>query len=99
MKVRKYEIQVREFDDFDDLAIAVIELNQIRNGYRELGLDVPDWLTEKVHEGKVELDSRMKIRKQRELSKLKIKRQMIATPDEKRSRLDEEIKKLEDQLK
>lgn len=98
MLTRKRDIQVRDFDDFDDLVMAVIEVELIKEGYTKLGLDAPEWLAQKLEEGKAELASRTRVQKQRKLAELKIRREGLATPDEKRSKIDAEIERLSKEL-
>jgi hypothetical protein len=95
---RKRDIQVRDFDDFDDLAMAVIELENLRTGYSNLNLNVPDWLAQKLDEGKIELGARVRVQKQRKIAQLKIRRESLMTNDEKRASVEQEIEKLEKDL-
>jgi len=97
--VNRRQVEALDFDDLDDLVMGLIELRNIKRGYGELGLDAPDWLQNKLREGEVELNYRLRDAKERKLAKLKLQKERLKTPDQKRSDVDAEIAKLESELK
>ena len=92
------EIVLKDFDDFDDLVIAVVSLEQLAAGYASKDIEVPEWLSEKIRDGNAELDYRRRAHKERKLAELKMKREHLKTRTEQRSETDDEIRKLEEEL-
>jgi len=95
-----YEIKALDVRSasLEDLVLAHVTLGQVVSGYKDLGVEVPDGLTGLAKDIKREVDERVRSDKDRKLKTMKARRSALATPDEKRARLDEEIAALEKEL-
>lgn len=82
----------------DELVLASVDLKNVIGGYQELGLDVPDRLTGVAKDIKREVVERVRTDKERKLKTMKLRREALKTPDEKRAGLDAEIVALEKEL-
>lgn len=80
------------------LLLAKNQLKVIDDGYQELGLGTPEWVSEKQLEVTQEITSRVRAELQRKLKTARGRRTALATADEKRVRLDTEIAELEKKL-
>ena len=98
MHLLRRDIEYKDFDDFDDLVITVLALENIREGYKRKDLDVPQWLTEKITAGNAELSYRTRARKERRLEELKLEEHSLKTRKERRDEVSEERRKLEEEL-
>ena len=95
---RRFEIEIREVDNFDDLVIFLIDIENIAAGYDRLNIERPKWLTEKLQQTQLEVQVRQRARKERQLTELRMQRETLRTPDEKRKALDEQIAKLQAEI-
>ena len=83
----------------EDLILAKKVLGQMDATYTEVGMETPSWVMDR----KIESDNEIIHRRRAELTeRLKVaraKREDLATPEEKREKLDKEIADLEKALK
>ena len=98
MILMRREIEVLQIDDFHDLVITVIQLQNIAAGYTRLELDQPQWFAEKLRDAEAELKHRTRAQKERKLEELKMRQEHLKTRHEQREDVDEELKKLEAEL-
>ena len=91
---RKRDIEARDFG-FHDLVAFVIELRLMKQGYEDLGVGLPKWLSERVVDAERELKHQRHAYKERQLVELKTRREGLLTATEKRTKLDAEIAALE----
>ena len=89
---------VEDLETVEILLLAKNQLKVIDNGYEELGLETPEWISEKQLEVTQEITFRVKAELQRRLKTSRARRAALATTDEKRERLDQEITELEKKL-
>jgi len=92
------EIEVLQINDFDDLVMTVIQLRNIASGYEELELDQPQWFFEKLRDAEAELKHRTRAQKERKLAELKMRQEHLKTRHEQREDVDDELRKLEEEL-
>ncbi len=83
----------------EDLYLAKGVLNMIDKGFQDDQIETPEWIMDKVTAINSEINSRNKAELQKKLKNAKARRAALATPDEKRSKLDEEIAILEAKVK
>lgn len=81
--------------DLDELVALYAFAGYMARTYDDLAVAVPSWLPAKTKEVKREIERRTADEKERKLAELKARRMAMATPDEKRARLDAEIAALE----
>jgi hypothetical protein len=74
-------------------------LSSDAKAYTELGLEVPKDLTKRLADIKRRVDELKRDEAEKKLATLKLRRDALRTPDEKRSALDAEIAALEQGLK
>ena len=79
----------------EELILAKAQLKTIDEGYQELQLPTPDWVTDKLMETSQEISMRVKAELQRKLREMKARRSALRTADEKRKDLDTGIEELE----
>jgi hypothetical protein len=89
----------QETADLENLYLAKSVLKLIDQGYQEDGVETPESIMDKLSAVSGEIVNRNRAELQKKLKMAKARRSSLATPDEKRSRLDVEIAKLEAQLK
>ncbi len=89
---------VEEVGTVEALMLARYQLQVIDKGYQELGLETPEWVSDKMLDVEREITFRVKSELQRRLKTSKARRSALATADEKRSSLDTEIAELEKRL-
>jgi hypothetical protein len=82
----------------EDLILAKGDLKVLDAGFQELGIDTPEWVTDKLSLVSAEVVSRNKAELMRRLKAARARRMALATPDEKRSKLEQEIAALEQKL-
>lgn len=82
----------------DELVLASVEVKTIVAGYEVFGLQVPDRVSGIAKDISREVVERVRVEKERVLKTKKARRAALATPDEKRSALDDEIAALEKEL-
>jgi len=92
------EIEVLQIDDFHDLVITVIQLQNIAAGYARLELDQPTWFAEKLRDAEAELKHRTRAAKERKLEELRMRQEHLKTRHEQRADVNEELKNLEAEL-
>lgn len=88
-----------ETADLENLYLAKAVLKLIDQGYQEDGVETPEAIMDKMTAITGEITNRNRAELQKKLKMAKARRSSLATPDEKRTRLDVEIAKLESQLK
>lgn len=84
--------------DVEDLLMVSNDLKAIDQGYQDLGLETPEWVTDKLGEVAREVTIRIRSDLQRQLRAAKARREALATRDEKREKLDAQIAALEKQV-
>lgn len=89
---------VEEVGTVEVLMLAKSQLKVIDEGYQELGLATPEWVSDKALEVEREITSRVKAELQLRLKRSRARRAALATADEKRQSLDAEIVELEKRL-
>jgi hypothetical protein len=94
----RLEIMVVEDTGTEELFLARKDLRTIDEGYQELNVDAPEWIYDRISEIDFEINTRVRSELQRRLKKAKARRAALATADEKRMILDEEIKQLEGKI-
>lgn len=85
--------------DLDNLILLHVQLANIIKGCKEQNWTVPNFLTEKFDNLTTEVEVRIKAKKLKDLSILKLQRQNLSTKEELRAGLDVQIKALEEELK
>lgn len=83
----------------EDLYLAKSALQAIDNGYQGDDLQSPEWVINGISSISREITSRNRIDLERRLKTLTARREGLATPDEKRKKLDEQIASLTAKLK
>jgi len=81
--------------DLDDAVELLTVANSMRVTYDAEQVEVPEWLDTSVRELKREIRSRQQDSRERRLKELKARREALATPDEKRAKIEKEIAELE----
>lgn len=81
--------------DLDELVSLYAFAGYMARTYEELTIKAPEWLPVKTKEVKREIERRTQDERERKLAELKARRAALATPDEKRTKLDAEIAALE----
>lgn len=79
----------------EDLILAKGNLTVLDAGFQELGIETPEWVTDKLNLVSAEIINRNRAELQRRLKAAKARRAALATVDEKRNALDAEIAALE----
>jgi hypothetical protein len=82
----------------EDLILAKSALATLDGGYQELGLDTPEWVSDKLTVVSQEIVNRNRAELQRRLKGAEARRAGLATAEEKRGRLDAEIAALKQKL-
>jgi hypothetical protein len=82
----------------DDLILARANLTSLSQGYQEIGVDTPEWVSDKLILVTEEITKRNRTELQRQLKQAKTRRSALATADEKRQALDAMISELEKKL-
>lgn len=86
------EIQV------EDLVLARAQLTALDVGYQDLGIETPEWVTDKLAQVNREVVNRNRDELERRLKAAEARRAGLATAEEKRQSLDAEIKGLKEKL-
>lgn len=89
---------VEEIGTVEDLILAQQQMRTIDAGYQEIGLPTPEWVVDKLTEIGREITHRKEAELRYRLKTAKARRAGLATPDEKRKALDQEIEDLEKRL-
>jgi len=89
---------VEDVGSVETLMLARNQLKVIDDGFQELQLETPEWVSEKQLEVNREITFRVKAELQRRLKTARARRVAASTMDEKRQKLDVEIEGLEKQL-
>lgn len=86
--------------DFDDLVLFVIQLKQVRDEYVNnfRTIPVPEWLEPRWREVEAELNLRVRAERERQLRSLKAQREILLPREEKRTQVEQEIARLEQEL-
>lgn len=82
----------------EDLILAKAALGVLDAGYQELGIETPEWVTDKLILVSNEVVNRNRAELQRRLKAAQARRASLATVDEKRKALDDEIAALKQKL-
>lgn len=82
----------------DNLILAKAALTNLAAGYQELGVETPEWVVDKFNQVSRELVERNRAELERRLRSAKARRAGLATAEEKRKGLDDEIAQLEAKL-
>ncbi len=85
--------------ELENLYLAKAVLKSIDQGYQEDGIETPEHIMDKMTAITGEITNRNRAEIQKKLKMAKARRSSLATPDEKRIRLDAEIASLESKLK
>ncbi len=81
--------------DLDEMVALLVFAEAMAAKYLDLGITAPAWMPVQLKAVKREIERRTADEKERKLTELKARRAAMATPDEKRQRLDAEIAALE----
>lgn len=87
-----------ETTDKNDLILARNSLKVLDAGYVELEMETEEWILDKITEVVGELIKRSSGELQKKLRAAKARRAALATPDEKRTALDDQISMLEKKM-
>lgn len=87
----------RQYDLEDCMALLAFAAG-MKDQYLQLSMDAPAWIDDRVKSIRRTVKTMVSDEQERKLSELKARRAAIATPDEKRSKLDEAIAALEKQV-
>lgn len=82
----------------DQLVAVRADLKLLVSSYAETGVPCPGWITEKLDTVEAQIKVTVVAQKKALLLKLQARRSQLATPDEKRKALDEEIAAMEKEL-
>ena len=95
-------LQIRNLNvptaDLDDLVLAKQTLALLDSGYQAATGETPEWVTDKLTALSTEIDSRVRDQLLKTLKTKQARRSALATPDEKRERLDAEIAALQNRI-
>lgn len=95
--------RLKKFDanrmDIDELVEMFTVANAMKSTYEAENLELPEWLGDATRELKNEIKTRQRDSMERRLRELKSRREAVATPEEKRNKLDQQIAALEESLK
>lgn len=89
---------VEDVGTVEMLLLAKSQLKIIDEGYQELGLETPEWISEKQLEVAREITSRVRAELTRQLKGYKARRAAEAPKEERLSFLDTKITELEKKL-
>jgi len=81
--------------DLDDAVELLSVANLMHATYNTEQVDVPEWLDTSIRELKREIRTRQQDSRERRLKELKSRREALATTEEKRLKIDNEIAELE----
>ena len=100
MRIRIIDVSLvlEDVETVEDLFLVKRDLNTMDAGFQELGLDTPEWISEKQLAVGAEITSRVRAELQRQLKTSRARRSNLATADEKRLLLDSKIADLEKKL-
>lgn len=100
MLLKRYDIIRIELNELalDELVLLAGALHRATEDYTRLGIDVPEWLSEKKKLTDNAVTFRIRDEKEHKLKKLKLQRENLKTADEKRKQVDSEIAVLEKEL-
>jgi len=88
-----------EAADINDLYLARGVLRMIDQGYQEEQIESPEYIVDKLNLISTEIRSRNKAELQKRLKLAKNRMETLQTRDERKSKLEAEIAKLEEKLK
>ena len=88
----------RDTDDLEVLVGVRAELKLLATSFDELNMETPEWVLNAIVNVEDKVKSLMKAERLAALRKLELKRAALATPDEKRKALDDEIATLKGQM-
>jgi hypothetical protein len=95
MKERELQNLLTEDVCIGDLILAQNSLKVLDQGYQGMNVETPEWITDKTILVSDEIQKRLRSERAKKLKTLKARRAQLATPDEKRNLLDQEIAALE----
>jgi len=91
-------LDVEDVEVVEDLFIVQRDLNTMDAGFQGLGLETPEWISEKQLAVGAEITSRVRAELQRKLKTYEARRSNLATAEEKRGVLDSQIADLKKKL-
>ena len=89
---------VAEDTQLEDLFVVKSQLLTMDSGYRDLKLDSPDWITNKLDEVVREINGRVRAELTRRLKAAKSRHAALKSRDERRKDAEAEIAELEAKL-
>ena len=92
------DTDVDDIGTVEELILAKSELATIDNGYQDLSLDTPEWVTDKLMEVNAQINARVAGELKRRLRAATARREALQTNAEKRKTLDAEIADLQKRL-
>lgn len=98
MTAEKLQQLLTDTISIDNLILAKAALTTLAAGYQELGVEAPEWVVDKFTLVSRELVERNRAELERQLKRAMAQRAGLATPDEKRKSLDEQITNLKAKL-
>jgi len=98
MNARQLKNLLTDGIDLEDLILARADLKALDEGYKETGLDTPEWVMDKLGLVSTEIVNRNRAELARALKNAKARRAALATMDEKRKALDDLITSLDQKL-
>jgi len=98
MTAKQLQALLAEDISIEDLILAKNDLKVLDTGFQEIGVESPEWVTDKLSLVSDEIVNRNRAELQKRLRAAKARRAALATPDEKRGALEREIEALEQKL-
>lgn len=86
---------LEQIDTVADLLLIKSQLRVVDDGFQELKVETPEWITDKLAEVNSEVNTRLKGELLRRLRAAKARRSALRTDTEKREELDQQIAELE----
>jgi len=86
---------LEEISSVEELLLAKNQLKVIDDGYQDLKLPTPEWVTDRLSDTDREITIRVQAELKRRLRTAKARRSALRTADEKRKDLEAEIADLE----
>jgi hypothetical protein len=95
MNARYLQTFLNQDVSLDDLILGKFALQNLIQGYKEVGTDVPEWVQIQMETVAEAITKLVVTTRKKKLRDLKNRRAAMATPDERRRILDEQIAELE----
>lgn len=99
MKIAELKRTDVDVASLEDLVGVRSELKILATNYDDLGIDCPEWVSERLDMIEKEISFRTRAEKQAELKKLKAQAAALMSRDERKALLNDKIEKLENALK